>query len=128
VLLCSGWRCGRSAKAAAPFFSFSAPPPPPPPPAFRLNAPSPPRARPRHAQGRARPGKASQPPGRRPPGHRARRVALSVLPSPGPVQQPRRFEARSRRDPAALLPRRFLRGKARSQLEQQQPAARGGGR
>ena len=86
VLLCSGWRCGRSAKAAAPFFTFSAPPHTPPP-AFRLNAPSPPRARPRHAQGQARPGKASQPPGSRPPGHRDRRVALCPQ-APAPRSSP----------------------------------------
>ena len=46
-----------------------------------------PRARPRPAQGLARPGKASQPPGRRPPGHRARRVALCP-PAPAPRSSP----------------------------------------
>jgi hypothetical protein len=84
---------------------FLPPPPPPPPPAFRLNAPSPPRA----------PALATP---SRPPTWPPRPARCAVPPSPGPAQQPRRFEARSRRDPAALLPRRFLRGKARSRSQQ----------
>jgi hypothetical protein len=56
------------------------------------------------------------------------KIRRCAPPAPSPAQQPRRLEARRRRDPAVLLPRRYLRGKARSRLEQQQPAAKGGGR
>jgi hypothetical protein len=109
--------------------SLALAPPPLPPPPTRLsphhNAPLQPRARPRPAQGLAWPGQpASRPPPTWPP------IPARCAVPPSPAQQPGRLEARSWRGPAALLPRRFLRGKAkaRSWLEQQQPAAKGGRR
>jgi len=93
-------------------------------PFSRLNASSLPRARPRPAQYRAGPGQPASHPS--PPTWPPIPARCAVPPSP--AQQPRRLEARNRRDPAVLLHQRFLCGKVRSRLEQQQPAAKGGER